>query len=257
MQIANLAKKLEAVGLTEKQAKVYVAALFLGPAPVQRIAEQAEVNRATTYVIIDELAAMGLVSTTSEGKKSVYVAEPPEAIERYLGSIEKEIADRKIALQSSLKELKEASRVEIDDAPLVRFYKGPEASQAVSDYMRRKAGRSEMILGLSDIDEIRKISPDVLQKSPNARKKKDLSSRALYSGSVELPRADKLSAREAKRLPFKAKGDLQLYKDRATILTFGDQPTGIVIESREIVAILRQLYSLAWKHYEPKISDKQ
>ena len=51
MQIANLAKKLEAVGLTEKQAKVYVAALFLGPAAVQRIAEQAEVNRATTYVI--------------------------------------------------------------------------------------------------------------------------------------------------------------------------------------------------------------
>ncbi len=250
MQIANLAKKLESVGLTEKQAKVYVAALFLGPAPVQRIAEQAEVNRATTYVILDELAAMGLVSTSVEGKKTVFVAESPEAIERYLNSIEKEVSERKEALKKSLKDLKDVSRVEADDAPVVRFYKGPEAAQAVSDYMRRKATRSEKILGLSDIDEIRKMYPDVLQKNPSARKRKNLSSRALYSGSVDLPREDPQTQREAKRLPAKAKGDLQLYKDRATILTFGEHPTGIVIESREIVAILRQLYNLAWKNYE-------
>src|SRR5262245_19671921 len=125
MQIANLARKLEAVGLSEKQAKVYVAALFLGPAPVQRIAEQSEVNRATTYVILDELAAMGLVSTSVEGKKTVFVAEPPEAIERYLTSIEKEVVERKENLKKSLSDLKDVSRVEVDDAPVVRFFKGP------------------------------------------------------------------------------------------------------------------------------------
>src|SRR5207237_1430742 len=40
MQIEQLATKLESLGLSDKEAKVYVANLFLGPAPVQKIAEQ-------------------------------------------------------------------------------------------------------------------------------------------------------------------------------------------------------------------------
>ena len=144
MQLINLAKKLESVGLTEKQAKVYVAALFLGPSAVQRIGEQAEVNRATTYVILAELAEMGLVSETNEGKKTLFVAEPPEAIERYLNGFEKEISIRKEELKKSLKGLKDISRAEASEAPVVRFFKGPEATSAVSDYLRRKAKKDEI-----------------------------------------------------------------------------------------------------------------
>jgi len=257
MQIANLAKKLEAVGLTDKQARVYVAALFLGSSPVQRIAEQAEVNRATTYVILDELAAMGLVSTSTQGKKTVYVAEPPEAIERYLTSIENEVVARKAELKKSLAGLKDISRSEAsDDAPLVRFYKGPEAAQAVSDYLRRKADRDERILCVSDYDEISKIMPNIIQTNAQNRKKKNLSSRLLYSGSIDIPAFDTVKMREAKKLPRKAKGDLNLYKNRATILTYaGDQTTGLVIESKEVVAVLRQLFMLAWNNYDPAASN--
>ncbi len=247
MQIANLAKKLEAVGLTEKQAKVYVAALFLGSAAVQRIAEQAEVNRATTYVILAELADMGLVSETIDGKKTVFVAEAPAAINRYLDAIEKEIEGRKSSLKSVLKELQQVSRTEVDEAPVVRFFKGPEAAGAVSSYVRRKAKRNEVVYGITDVDEVLKLFPEILTESPARRKKKNIASRAFYSGSAQLA-DDPDSDRKVVRLLEKAKGDLNIYDDRMTIVSYrGDDSVGVIIESKEIVAVIRQLFELAWE----------
>ena len=252
MQIANIAKKLESVGLTEKQAKVYVAALFLGPAAVQRIAEQAEVNRATTYVILAELADMGLVSETTEGKKTVFVAEPPEAIDRYLGAMEKEIEGRKSHLKEAMKELKGVSRIEVEDAPVVRFFKGPEAATSVHSYLRRKAIKQDIVYAISDVDEVLKLFPDILQAGPKGRKKKKVSSHLFYSGSVEL-KDDPDSLRLTKKLSQKAKGDVNIYSDRMTILSYrGDDSIGVIIESKEIVAVMRQLFELAWQKQDKR-----
>jgi sugar-specific transcriptional regulator TrmB len=252
MQLIDLAKKLESVGLTEKQARVYVAALFLGPSAVQRISEQAEVNRATTYVILAELAEMGLVSETIEGKKTLFVAEPPEAIERYLNSFEQEITARKAELKKSIKGLKDISRSEVSEAPVVRFFKGPEATTAVSDYLKRKAKKDETVYAISDIDEVVKIYPDILKQSPARRQKKNISSKIFYSGNTAI-HTDKSIRRETIKLGAKAKADLNLYNDRMTILSYkGDDSTGVIIEGKEIVAVLRQLFELAWQKQKGK-----
>lgn len=248
MQIANVAKKLEAVGLTEKQAKVYVAALFLGPAAVQRIAEQAEVNRATTYVILAELADMGLVSESTEGKKTVYVAEPPEAIDRYLNAMEKAIDDRKAQLKGVMTELKDASRIEVEDAPVVRFFKGPEAAQAVSAYLRRKSKRNSEVYSMTNVDEVLRLFPDILKTNPADRQKKSITSKVIYSGDM-LIGSDAKSGRRVKHSSQPILGDINIYEDRMSILSYrGDDSVGVIIEGREIVAVLRQLFELAWQN---------
>ncbi len=246
MQIANLAKKLEAVGLTEKQAKVYVAALFLGPAAVQRISEQAEVNRATTYVILAELAEVGLVSESIEGKKTVYVAEPPEAIERYLNVMEKAITQRKTQLKDVMTELKSVNRLEVEDAPVVRFFKGKEAISTMDAYLRRKAGRKETVYAMSDVDEVLRVFPDILEEGPKQRQKKEIASRLFSSGSIEVP-SDPSSNRLVKKMKAKAQGEINIYSDKLTVQTYGEaEPIGVIIESRQIVAVFRQLFEMAW-----------
>ena len=252
MQITNLAKRLELAGLTEKQALVYVAALFLGPAAVQRIAEQSGVNRATTYVILAELAEMGLVSETTEGKKTVYVAEPPEAIERHLNSLEKDIEARKDELKKSMKELKDVSRVEVADAPVVRFFKGPEAINAIESYLRRKAKANEVVYAMSDIDEVLRVFPDILASGPARRKKKNITSKIFVSGSHDVP-SDSITGRETKKIAQKIKGDVSIHDDRMTILSYkGQDSTGVIIESKEIIAVMRQLFELAWEKQNKK-----
>lgn len=73
-------RELTNLGLSEKEAKVYLAALELGKCPVQKISQKAGVNRATTYFIIKGMMKKGLMSSYTEGKKQFFFAEAPEKL---------------------------------------------------------------------------------------------------------------------------------------------------------------------------------
>ncbi len=250
MQIIELAAKLQSVGLTDKQARVYVAALFLGSASAQKIAQQSEVNRATTYVILDELAEMGLVSQSTEGKKTVFVAEPPEALDRYLDSQKSSIETKKSELKSLMPALKKQEHGESSDAPVVRFYKGMDGINSSLADARRKAKRGTTIYAMSNYDEVIKVVPDIFNTSPKSRLKKKLSSKLIYSYKDEIP-SDNSILRETKRSKQPIKADINLYEDSALLVTYGENTptiTGIIIESEPIVQALRQLFEMAWNN---------
>lgn len=71
---------LSKLGLSEKQARVYLALLELGEANMTRVAEYSMLKRPTVYLIIEELSLLGLVSEITKGKKKVYSAIHPRRI---------------------------------------------------------------------------------------------------------------------------------------------------------------------------------
>lgn len=252
MQIVELAAKLQSVGFTDKQAKVYVAALFLGPSAVQKIAEQADINRATAYVILDELANMGLVSESTQGKKTVFVAEPPAAIDRYLEAQAKALSAKKDELKSLLPGLNEMSRsTDGDEVPSIRFYKGKEGISQINSEMRRKTKPDSVIYGVTNVDEVEKIFPGHFEMNSGLRVKKKLASKGFYySDNQTLPSSQKL-LRRTKRLSAPVSADITLYPKAANLVTYnGEQSTGIVIENQQIVETLRFIFDLAWDNYK-------
>lgn len=252
-QIKKTANKLEPLGLSEKQARVYVATLFLGSAPVQQIAKQADINRPTAYVILEELEKMGLVSESTDAKKTVYIAEDPEAITRWLEKKEREIETKKEEAKDLVSNLKDIKREEAPEAPIVKFYKGKEGIESINAYTFRKARPGSEIYAMTNKDEVLRIFPETTGSLPKARLKKKLSSKLLYSYSKgEFPSDPKL-LRETKKLKEPVKADIGLDEDRATLIAYGGDPeelTGILIESPEIVGALRQLFELAWKNVD-------
>ena len=91
----SLVNHLKSIGLEDKEARVYVAMLELGPATVLEIAGKAEVTRPTAYVVIEALKKMGLVNTETRGKKQYFVAESPDQIKVNLDREQKLIELRK------------------------------------------------------------------------------------------------------------------------------------------------------------------
>jgi len=71
---------LKQLGLSEKQAEVYVAMLELGESPMTRVARKANLKRPTVYLIIDELILLGLCSEIVKGKKKFYSATHPRRL---------------------------------------------------------------------------------------------------------------------------------------------------------------------------------
>ena len=73
-------KELINLGLTAKEADVYLATLQIGFATVQKIASKAEINRTTTYTHIRNLISRGLISTMEKNGKQYFVAEKPDKL---------------------------------------------------------------------------------------------------------------------------------------------------------------------------------
>lgn len=71
---------LTSLGINEKAAVVYLAALPLGTTSVAQIAQKTGLKRPTVYLYIDELLKRGLMEKVSAGKRQYYRAAEPEAL---------------------------------------------------------------------------------------------------------------------------------------------------------------------------------
>ena len=66
MKLENVLKEY---GLTEKQAKVYLACLGLDSSPVQKISDVSGLPRTTCYEVLDSLKLLGLISSFQKKKR--------------------------------------------------------------------------------------------------------------------------------------------------------------------------------------------
>lgn len=68
------------LGLSEKEAQFYHAALKNGPTTAQVLALDSGLKRSTVYSCIESLAAKGLLHIEIDGKRKLFIAEPPEKL---------------------------------------------------------------------------------------------------------------------------------------------------------------------------------
>ena len=67
-------------GLSENEAKIYLAALELGPSSIWQIAKKSGVKRPTCYVILEELSFKGFSSSENDGKRVIYAVISPKQL---------------------------------------------------------------------------------------------------------------------------------------------------------------------------------
>ncbi len=119
----SLINPLEKMGLTEKQAKVYLACLELGGGNVTNIAKKAGVQRTTCYPILDELLSLGLVSKSKQKKRGYFLVEDPKTLEQ----------NTKLKLQTIQETLPELNAIYnvLPQKPKVLFYEGEEGAKNI------------------------------------------------------------------------------------------------------------------------------
>ena len=139
--------ELRKLGLTEKEVRVYLAGLELGPSPVQTISQKAQLTRPTAYEIIKKLKEKGLFAEAKQKGKGVFSAQSPERILGILRTQKREIEEKEREFIQIIAALESKYSKEG-----IRVYKGKEGLKAL-----------EEILSFSSTPEIFLINP---QNSP-------------------------------------------------------------------------------------------
>ncbi len=254
MNEQELISHIEEIGLSNKEAKVYVACLKTGPAAVQRIADQSGIKRVTTYVILESLVGLGLVSQSVKGKKTYFIAEEPSNLSRLLDKREEELKEQKTNFETVLPELLSLKTIP-KESPNVRFYDSIDGIKTMMNEFLQRGSRADVeeVFGLSNVDELYKFFPDFRAAQGNPqRKRAGIKSRYLYTSTEGpfLKASDDVSNRQSRYMPqdvFPMSGDYTIVGDAVMILSLrGPNPIGISIESPEIAKGFLGIFELAW-----------
>jgi len=89
----NTQQTLSNLGLTDKEAKFYLALLETGPSTILPIAQKAGLKRTSAYNFIDRLVELGLVSFFVKNNRHYYRAEHPEHMRSLLQKRQKEFSN--------------------------------------------------------------------------------------------------------------------------------------------------------------------
>ncbi|MEK9131020.1 MAG: helix-turn-helix domain-containing protein, partial [Patescibacteria group bacterium] len=128
--MVSLSRELMHLGLSEKEAAVYLAALQLGPVPVQDIAKLSKVNRATTYVMIESLKKRGLIGSTQKDKKHIFIAEAPDRLMSLIRLQKKELEEQETEMTKLLPKLNAVFN-RSGEKPDVRYFEGLEGLESL------------------------------------------------------------------------------------------------------------------------------
>lgn len=247
-----LEKELQKLGLSDKEAKVYLSSMELGPSPVQVIAQKAGVNRATTYVMIESLISRGLMSSFEKGKKKFFTAESPEQLVALLHKEEAEVKEKTRQMMEILPELKILFAA-AEEKPRLRFFEGVEGLKAIQDdILKSKFESFEEVVAL---DEFYKIFPpdDKDHRKKLAAKTEKMPVRIIYTGAKGRVLAAKEEMKERRYIPpekFPFSTDIVIYGTKVAIGVCKGKIIGVVIESREVGEALRAIFNLAWEGAE-------
>jgi HTH-type transcriptional regulator, sugar sensing transcriptional regulator len=247
-----LEKSLIKLGLSEKQAKVYLALLELDSAKISDIAAKANIKRSTTYLIIDELLQKGLVSEYPSYKGNKYTIENPEKLKNILNEQKKELDYAFPFIHKMYNKEKER--------PQVKVYEGLEAiRQVYLDYVFKSETE---VLFFSSLSKVLDMVPDLNEmwrkeiiKQQNFKGKEILnpSKKDIEYGLKAIKNSKNL---EIKVLPKDSKyqfkdSECAIFDDQVMFVAYGSKIFTTLIKSQLLTESLKALFFQTWEHSTP------
>ncbi|MDO8676272.1 MAG: helix-turn-helix domain-containing protein [Candidatus Azambacteria bacterium] len=247
----RLESEIKKLGLSDKEAKVYLAVLELGQASVAEIAVNSGVVRVTAYVILEELRKKGLVSTFLKGKKTIFAAEPPVRLKNLFETekekLEKNFSDLKNILPD-LNKLYES----LGERPKVRFFEGIEGIKAIrEDILKTRAKNMEEIVPLDISHKYFPPSGKDHRKVMN-EKLKHVNCRVIYTSKKGQILQENKGAKERVKFIkpelFPISSEVVLFGNKTIIVVTKNKKFGIIIEDELITKTFRAVFNVLWQN---------
>lgn len=245
----HLIKKLLAFGMSDKEAKIYLALLELGAATVAETAKQSGVNRSSAYVVLEMLKKKGLAGTSDDKRVRHYVAASPETVLQLARSTARKQQNIKEDIESVLPELRALSKT-TKHRPIVKVFEGEGIREVIYDVFKDNTTKDLKVY--ANAINMFKLFPQFLELNKE-RAAKGIRMYAINPATKELlefvkkhrlPKNDKILLIPENKFKFPV--NVGIYGDKISLISMmGD--FGMIIENKEIAVTLRNSFDLAWE----------
>lgn len=242
------------IGLSDKETAVYIAVLELGPSTVQAIARRARVARSTTYIVLEALIVRGLTEQRKVGKKTIFVAEPPNHLLDFIKTEEDVLHKKRAEVESLVPKLQALMRT-VAEKPTVEYYAGLDGLRAMRQQMLRQSHNGDVWYNISNVDALirvfgaqeslffklrraKGITAQTIFTTKSAKLKKEL-----FQESVSHATTRKYIAPEK----FTSDSGLTIYDNHVAVGNYGGELGGIIVEAPAMSKLMREVFELLWE----------
>lgn len=253
----NIDLELQKLGLSQNEAKVYLAALNLGSSTANTISGQAGIKRSTAYLALGNLIKLGLVAESYVNKKRLFTAEKPDRLEKLTKRMRRKVIEAESLLTGLIGSLS-AITPSLAQEPKVLVHQGMSGIKNIlldisgssrSWYVFGSSTKLLENLPLADLKEILEEGEKLRQKAGRPKIYFITDNGILKLKEFQEHRPER---REIRVLPIliKESSVFIIYEDKLAIFNFGHNPYVVVIESKEITEVIRLMYKLLWDRLE-------
>lgn len=246
----DLEATLQNIGLSEKEAKIYLALLKLKESHPSTIAYVANVKRPTTYLVLEQLEQRGLVSKVTKEKTQYYQPITPH-------SVLEDQYERYKALEEALPELLNIHK-KFAVTPQVSLFEG---KKGLINIMEDTLRTSTELLCWADVDlATRTILADYYPSYIEKKVKRGIWLRGIFSYGPEALKYKKRGKEELREIylipkeEFPFKNEINIYDNKVAIISHQDQ-MGVIIENENIAETQRSIFNFAFKY--SKFAEKE
>jgi len=239
----DLLKKL---GFSDKDAKVYLSLLVLGPSSVRNLAKSSELNRGSVYESLKWLKEQGLVNFYEQEAKQYFVAENPNKLRELVLRQEESLKEADQRIKTVLPEL-----LSIYDKggqrPVARYYQNGEVRKILEDVLEKCENSTEREYRVYSDINIREYLYEGFESFSDARIAKNINVKVLAIGSGgELRGLD-----ERKWLDIKNPTPTYtiIYPGNVAFISLDakGELVGVVVDNEGVFQTQKQIFDRLWK----------
>jgi hypothetical protein len=245
---------LKEAGLTDGEAKVYLALLKTGNTTVGPIIDESGVAHSIIYTILEKLVQKGLVSYIIKDKTKRFQAEPPRRLLDYIGERQSALEESKSRVAALLPQLELLRTMQTHSS--VQMFEGFKGVQTAWElqYAKLKRGEEHHSWGVHAFQEERFHL--YWQRDHIRRGKLGIGSKLMFNEGTDrkiLENRNSYKGCEARYMPsgIKTPAWFVVYKDVTSIFLQLPEPMAVVIVNKEIAETFEAYFQDFWRGSKP------
>lgn len=239
---------LKNIGLTDSQAQSYAELVRVRSLTPPQLAKATGESRTAAYMALAKLEEIGLAEQEVNAKKQTYKATSPSNLDVYMHAKRHELAEieekYRAGLSDVLKQFYEAR-----NETGVQYFRGKEGlSSMYEDHLR--SGKDIYLLRTYADEE---YFEDYLYEYLEARPKAGIKTFALMPRDVRSIKFHNKTPHFNREITwynpqdYTAPVEISTYGDKVSIISFGDEAVGTILESPQIARAMKELLLMAKK----------
>jgi sugar-specific transcriptional regulator TrmB len=231
------------LGFTRAEAIVYLKLLHLGAVKVGVLIEKTGLQSSTIHNTLNSLVDKGFVNYILRGKIKIYQAIEPKIVL-------KNFKEKEQRFEQLIPELEEKRRLATQKTK-AELYDGVRGVMTMLDNFIENTESGDYFYFFSvDVGGINKEIQKFFERFDAKRKARGLKVRGLARKKLK-PYYDKRKVPKMRYLDFPIPTNISMCNNKIVLITWGDKPSGVLIESPQLYESQVSFFNELWKTATP------